>query len=200
MPNYGSGMTSTINTSQEIWLLRHGETEWTLSGAHTSRTDLPLTPNGENAASRLGELLRGKQFAQVLSSPLRRAILTARLAGFAPLIDPDLHEWDYGDYEGRTTADIQKDVWGWSIWTSTPPNGESADQVKARAERILAHVRTVSGDVALFGHGHFFRVLAATWLDLEPQRGRSLALSTASASILGYEREEPVIKLWNRTV
>jgi len=192
-------MSSENGSKQEIWLLRHGETEWTLSGAHTSRTDLPLTPNGETQAAQLRDFVRGHQFTEVLSSPMRRAILTARLAGFAPKIDDGLHEWNYGDFEGRTTADIQKDVWGWSIWTSNPPNGETADQVKARAEKIIAHCLGVNGDVALFGHGHMFRVLAATWLGLEPQRGASFALSTASVSILGYERETRVLKLWNRT-
>jgi len=193
-------MTSSSNSNREIWLLRHGETEWTLSGAHTSRTDLPLTPNGEAQAARLRDLLRGKQFSLVLSSPMRRAILTARLAGFAPQIDDDLHEWNYGDFEGRTTADIQKDVWGWSLWTSNPPNGETADEVKSRAEKIIAKALAAPGDVALFGHGHMFRVLAATWLDLEPRRGRSFALAPASVSILGYERDTHVIQLWNRAV
>ncbi len=193
-------MSTENGSTKEIWLLRHGETEWTLSGAHTSRTDLALTPHGQAQASQLRDLVRGHQFAEVLSSPMRRAIMTARLAGFAPKIDEDLHEWDYGDYEGRTTADIQKDVWNWSIWKSNPPNGETADEVKARAEKIIARALAVDGDVALFGHGHMFRVLAATWLEMEPERGRSLALSTASISILGYERDTRVIKLWNRTV
>jgi broad specificity phosphatase PhoE len=194
MPNYGIQMTS----HGELWLIRHGETEWTLSGAHTSWTDLALTPAGEQCATRLKPLLSGKQFAAVLSSPMQRAKETARLAGFSPEIDGNLCEWDYGDYEGRTTADIQQQAPNWSIWTMTPPGGESADQVQARAEKVIARAVAVGGDVALFGHGHFSRVLAATWLGLEPQRGRSFALSTGTVSVLGYERDTRVIKLWNR--
>jgi broad specificity phosphatase PhoE len=189
-----------MSTHHEIWLIRHGETEWTLSGAHTSRTDLALTPVGEERAVKLKEVLRGKQFAEVLSSPMQRAIKTARLAGFDPQIDKDLCEWDYGAYEGRTTPDIQKDAPGWTIWTSTPPGGESAEQVQARAERVIARAEAANGDVVLFGHGHLFRVLAATWLAMEPQRGRSFALSTGTISVLGYERETRVIKVWNSGV
>ena len=189
-----------MNTHHEIWLIRHGETEWTLSGAHTSRTDLPLTPEGELRAAKLKEVLRGKQFAEVWSSPMRRAVLTARLAGFAPQIDNDLCEWDYGEYEGRTTPDIQKDAPGWTIWTAAPPGGETAEQVQARAERVIERAEAASGDVALFGHGHMFRVLAATWLQMEPQRGRSFALSTGTISVLGHERDTRVIKVWNSGV
>jgi len=183
----------------ELWLIRHGETEWTLSGAHTSRTDLPLTALGEQRAAALKEYLEGKQFALVLSSPMQRAINTAKLAGFDPEIDQNLCEWDYGEYEGRTTPDIQRDAPGWSIWTSTPLGGESAEQVQARAEQVIARAQSAGGDVMLFGHGHMFRVLAATWLAMEPQRGRSFALSTGSVSVLGYERDTRVIKMWNRT-
>lgn len=187
-----------MTNHHEIWLLRHGETEWSLSGAHTSWTDLRLTANGEKSAARLGEVLCGKQFAMVLSSPMQRARETARLAGFTPEIDDNLCEWDYGDYEGLTTPAIQVKDPGWTIWTSATPGGETAEQVQARAKRVIERALSANGDVALFGHGHLLRVLAATWLQMEPQRGRSFALSTGTVSVLGYERETPVIKLWNR--
>lgn len=188
-----------MSSNHEIWLIRHGETEWTLSGAHTSRTDLPLTPTGEQKAAALKPVLQGKRFALALSSPMQRAIRTAKLAGFDPEIDHNLHEWDYGEYEGRTTQDIQRDAPGWNIWTTTPPGGESAAQVEARAKRVIARVQSAGGDAVLFGHGHMFRVLAATWLEMEPQRGRSFALSTGSVSVLGYERDTRVLQVWNRT-
>jgi broad specificity phosphatase PhoE len=199
VPNYTNCMSSHDKSSHgELWLIRHGETEWTLSGAHTSRTDLPLTTAGEQCATKLKSLLSGKQFALVLSSPMQRAINTAKLAGFEPKIDKNLCEWDYGDYEGLTTPEIQRDAPGWSVWTSPSPGGESAEQVQARAEKVIERAIAVGGDVALFGHGHFSRVLGATWLGLEPQRGRSFALSTGTVSVLGYERDTRVIKLWNR--
>jgi probable phosphoglycerate mutase len=135
----------------------------------------------------------------VLSSPTKRAIETCRLVGLNPQISDDLREWDYGDYEGLTTAEIQKRVPGWTIWTGAPPNGETLEQVAARAERVIARALAAGGDVALFGHGHFSRVLAARWIGLEASGGRLLALSTASLSVLGYERETPVIRLWNQT-
>jgi broad specificity phosphatase PhoE len=188
-----------MHVHHEVWLIRHGETEWTLSGAHTSRTDLPLTPVGEQKAAALKETLRGKKFALVLSSPMQRARNTAKLAGFDPEIDRNLCEWDYGEYEGLTTPDIQRNAPGWSIWTSTPPGGESAAEVQARAQSVIERAQAAEGDVVLFGHGHMFRVLAATWLEMEPQRGRSFALSTGSVSVLGFERDTRVIKLWNRT-
>jgi broad specificity phosphatase PhoE len=194
MPNYGNHM------SFELWLIRHGETEWSLSGQHTSRTDLPLTPEGERCATQVGKFLRGKKFALELSSPMRRALDTARLAGYHPEIDQDLREWDYGSYEGRTTADIQRETPGWSIWTMTPAGGETAEQVAARADRVIARAASAGGDVAVFGHGHMLRVLGARWLGLEPQAGRYFALSTASVSILGNERETGVIRMWNAGV
>jgi probable phosphoglycerate mutase len=183
----------------EIWLVRHGETEWTKSGQHTSRTDLPLTPDGEQQAAHLKRLLSGHRFAMVLSSPMKRAIDTCRLVGLSPQISDDLQEWDYGDYEGLTTADIQKRAPGWTIWTGNPPNGETLEQVAARAELVIARGIAAGGDVALFGHGHFSRILAARWIGLEPAAGRLLALSTASLSVLGYERETRVVRLWNQT-
>jgi len=188
-----------VTASGELWLIRHGETEWSLSGAHTSRTDLPLTPAGEQRAQGLRRFLDGHKFALALSSPMRRARETARLAGFTPEITADLHEWDYGAYEGRTTSDIQAGNPGWTIWTGAPPGGETIEQVSDRADRIIARAASAGGDVALFGHGHMLRVLAARWLVMEPQTGRVFALSTGSVSVLGHERETKVIRIWNRT-
>jgi broad specificity phosphatase PhoE len=186
-------------TRGELWLVRHGETEWSAAGRHTSLTDLPLTPEGERKAAAVGRLLTGKTFARVLSSPLRRALETCRLAGYNAQVTPDLCEWNYGSYEGLTTAQIQVGNPGWTIWTGTPPGGESADEVGTRADRVIATALAADGDVALFGHGHMLRVLAARWLALEPTGGRLLALSTGSISILGYEHEARVVQLWNRT-
>jgi broad specificity phosphatase PhoE len=183
----------------EIWLVRHGETEWSRSGQHTSRTDLALTPAGEQQAEHLKRLLTGHSFALVLSSPMKRAVETCHLVGLAPEISEDLREWDYGDYEGLTTAEIQKRVPDWTVWTGTAPNGESVEQVAIRAERVIARALAAGGDAALFGHGHLLRVLAARWVGLAPSGGRLLALSTASVSVLGYERETRVIRLWNQT-
>jgi broad specificity phosphatase PhoE len=185
--------------SCELWLIRHGETAWTLSGAHTSRTDLRLTAGGERQAEDVKRLLNGRPFARVLASPMRRALETARLAGYAPEATADLHEWDYGAYEGRTTEDIQKDAPGWTIWTGTPPQGETIAQVSARAERMIALATTAHGDVAFFGHGHMLRVLAARWLDLDAQDGKLFALSPGSVSVLGHEHVTRVIRLWNQT-
>jgi len=183
----------------ELWLVRHGETEWSAAGRHTSSTDLALTAEGERKATAVGQLLAGKEFAMVLSSPLRRALETCRLAGYTAHTTPDLREWGYGAYEGLTTAEIQVENPGWTIWTATPPGGESAEEVGARADRVIAKAAAVDGDVALFGHGHMLRVLAARWLGLEPTGGRLFALSTGSVSGLGYERDARVIQMWNRT-
>jgi probable phosphoglycerate mutase len=187
----------------EIWLVRHGETEWSRSGQHTSRTDLPLTPEGERQAEGLKRMLAGHSFALVLSSPMKRAVETCRLVGLAPKVTfettDDLREWDYGDYEGLTTAEIQKRVPGWTIFTGSVPNGETLERVGARADRVISRALAAAGDVALFGHGHLLRVLAARWVGIEPSGGRLLALSTASLSVLGYERETRVIRLWNQT-
>jgi probable phosphoglycerate mutase len=144
-------------------------------------------------------MLAGHSFAEVLSSPMKRAVETCRLVGLTPDIIDDLREWNYGDYEGLTTTEIQKHVPGWTIWTGAPPNGETAEQVGARADRVIARALAAKGDVALFGHGHLLRILAARWIGLEPSGGRLLALSTASLSVLGYERELRVIRLWNQT-
>ena len=183
----------------EIWLVRHGETEWSRSGQHTSRTDLPLTPEGVRQAESLNRMLTGRSFALVLSSPMKRAMETCRMVGLTPEISQDLVEWDYGDYEGLTTPEIQKQVPGWTVWTGASPNGETVDQVAARADLVIARALSAQGDVALFGHGHLLRILAARWVGLDPSGGRLLALSTASLSVLGHERETRVIRLWNQT-
>ena len=192
-------MSDGNKVQSELWLIRHGETAWSLSGAHTGRTDIPLTENGCERARAIGRYLAGRSFGLVLSSPLQRALETCRLAGYGDVaqIDPNLREWDYGDYEGRTTADIQKVNPGWSIWTAAPPHGETIDQVAARADATLAHVQSVEGDIALFAHGHFLRILATRWLGLPPDGARLFALGTASISTLGYERSTRVITRWN---
>lgn len=186
----------------ELWLVRHGETEWTLSGAHTGRTDLPLTANGEKQAAALGRLLAGRPFAVVLTSPMQRARETCRIAGYdaAARIDPNLTEWDYGAYEGRTTNQIREQVPDWSIWTGGVPGGETIEQVAVRARAVIAHALESGGDAALFAHGHILRILAACWLGLPPITGQFLALSTATLSILGYERDTRVIARWNQPV
>jgi broad specificity phosphatase PhoE len=185
----------------EIYLARHGETAWTLSHQHTGRTDIPLTERGERNARSLGQRLRGTTFDKVLTSSLVRATRTAELAGFGSvsLADPNLMEWDYGRYEGKTTAEIRKENSNWSLFRDGCPDGESVATVGARADRVIARLRGLDGRVLLFGHSHFFRVLAARWLRLIPADGRLYFMSTASLSILGYEHslDEPVIRLWN---
>jgi probable phosphoglycerate mutase len=185
----------------EIYLARHGETAWTLSHQHTGRSDIPLTERGERNARSLGERLRGMTFAHVLASPLQRARRTAELAGFGDQdeMQPDLMEWDYGRYEGLRTADIRRERPGWSLFHDGCPDGEPVAAVGARADRVIGRLRAADGSVLLFGHGHFFRVLAARWVGLPPSDGRLLFLSTASLSVLGYEhsRDEPAIRLWN---
>jgi broad specificity phosphatase PhoE len=185
----------------EIYLARHGETAWTVSHQHTGRSDIPLTERGERNAQSLGKRLHGITFAKVETSTLSRARRTAELAGFGSvaLADPDLIEWDYGRYDGKTTAEILKENPAWSLFRDGCPGGESVAAVGARADRVIARLRGVEGRVLLFGHGHFLRVLSARWLCLAPADGRLLFLSTASLSILGYEhaRDEPVIRLWN---
>ena len=185
----------------EIYLARHGETAWTLSHQHTGRTDIPLTERGERNARSLGQRLRGTTFGKVFTSSLVRATRTAELAGFGSvaLAVPDLMEWDYGRYEGKTTAEIRKENSNWSLFRDGCPDGESVATVGARADRVIARLRGLDGRVLLFGHSHFFRVLAARWLGLIPADGRLYYLSTASLSILGYEHslDDPVIRLWN---
>jgi probable phosphoglycerate mutase len=188
--------------SQEIWLIRHGETEWSRSGAHTGLTDLPLTDAGRENAAAVGRWLAGRKFALVLTSPLARARETCRLAGYgdSAQVDPNLCEWDYGDYEGRTTEAIRQGNPGWSLWADGPLHGETAGEVGARAERVLARVLQPEGCVALFAPGHILRILTARWLGLPPDCGRLFALSTASVSVLGYERDTHVIAKWNMQV
>ena len=180
-----------------VVLIRHGETAWSLTGQHTSHTDLPLTAHGEAQAQALAPLLARYSFGRVLSSPRRRAVETARLAGFDDIeIKADLAEWDYGEYEGRTTADIVADRPGWSLWRDGAPGGEHAGDVGARVDRLLAEVREVNRDVALFGHGHCLRVVGARWVGLAPEDGARLLLPPASIFVLGYERETPVVMAW----
>ena len=186
-----------------VYLARHGETAWSLSGQHTGRTDLPLTERGERNARALGERLRGMTFAKVLTSPLQRAVRTCDLAGFGAVakIDPDLVEWDYGQYEGRRTAEIHAERPDWQLFRDGCPGGESPERIGARADRVVERVRDVKGDVLVFSSGHFLRVFAARWLGLDASAGRYLLLSTASLSALGYEHNltEPAIRLWNET-
>ena len=186
-----------------IYLARHGETAWSLTGQHTGLTDLPLTEHGERNAIHLGERLRGLKFAKNFTSPLQRAKRTCELAGFktGAEIDPDLVEWNYGDYEGVRTHDIDRTRPGWQLFRDGCPNGEMPDHVGARADRVIARLRAIDGDVLCFSSGHFLRVLAARWLGLPPGQGILLLLSTASLSALSYEHNlyEPAIKLWNDT-
>lgn len=198
--------TETLMPSlPSLTLVRHGETEWSRTHRHTGRTDLPLEPIGEREAQATAKPLAGLKPALVLSSPLARARKTANLAGFGAdkanglELDPDLMEWDYGDYEGKTTLSIQAERPGWLLFRDGCPNGEDAAQVGARADRIVARARSIDGDVLLFSHGHFSRVLAARWLGLPAEHGRYLILSTAAISVLGHEhaREEPAILRWN---
>jgi probable phosphoglycerate mutase len=184
-----------------IFLARHGETAWTVTGQHTGRTDLPLTERGERNARRLGERLAGQRFSSVLVSPLARTRQTCELAGFggAASVDADLIEWDYGDYEGKTTAEIRTARPNWQLFRDGCPSGESVAEISARADRVIARLREISGDTLLFSSGHFSRVLAARWLGLDASGGRYFFLGTATLSCLGYEHttSEPVLRLWN---
>jgi broad specificity phosphatase PhoE len=184
-----------------IYLARHGETEWSLSGRHTGLTDIPLTSRGERNAQRLGDRMRGIAFAKVLTSPLQRAARTCELAGFGAVaeVDRDLLEWNYGDYEGRTTREIRVERPDWQLFRDGCTGGESPAGVGVRADRVVARVRALNGNALLFSSGHFLRVLAARWLGMEPAAGRFFLLGTASLSALGYEHTlaEPVIRLWD---
>ena len=185
----------------DLWLIRHGETEWSRSGRHTSRTDLPLTAAGVAQAEALATLLANHKFVMVLTSPLQRARETARLAGYDDAtVEPNLHEWDYGDYEGRTTAEIQRERPGWTLFKDGVPGGETGAKVAARCDAVIARAQSAGGDVALFAHGHILRVLAARWLGLEPQQGQLFALQTATISVLGFEHAQRVIIRWNLSV
>lgn len=184
-----------------IYLIRHGETEWTLSGQHTGSTDLPLTENGCAQAKALGEFLKTIKFKAVFVSPLKRSVETCALAGLLnrARIDPNLVEWNYGKYEGMKTTEIQKIDPDWTIFTKGAPEGESVEDVGQRADKILLETESIDGNIAIFSHGHFMRVLAARWLKLPPSDGRLFSLATASISLLGYERMAPVILKWNLT-
>lgn len=191
-------MTMTHATGHHVWLVRHGETEWARLGRHTGLTDIPLTETGRAQARAIGGRLAGHRFALVLTSPLSRAAKTAALAGFPDAIaDPDLQEWDYGALEGRTTVEIRGDFPDWTIWRGPWPAGETVDQVGARADRAIARARAADGDVLVFAHGHLLRVLAARWLGLPATSGGLFELGTATLSIVGWERDDPSMELWN---
>ncbi len=188
----------STSSSTELWIVRHGETEWSRSGRHTSTTDVPLTPVGEQAALGLGPRLAEVTFDRVLTSPRSRARRTAELAGFGDAeVTDGLSEWDYGDYEGITTPQIRETVPGWTVWSHPCPGGESAEQVSSRLDAVLETVRAVDGRVLVFGHGHASRALASRWLDQPVTEGRLFKLDTARISVLGYERESPVVARWN---
>jgi probable phosphoglycerate mutase len=197
-------MTSNL---PQIYLARHGETAWSLSGQHTGHTDIPLTPKGENNAKQLGNRLQKKTFAHVFSSPLQRAMKTAALAGLEHVVKPEplLLEWNYGDYEGLTTSKIHQQNPTWLIFKDGCPGGESPNQVAARCDQLIQKIESLQqespGDILFFAHGHILRMLATRWLGLPPEDGRFYLLSTASLSVLGYEHSlsEPVIRLWNDT-
>jgi broad specificity phosphatase PhoE len=183
----------------EVVLVRHAQTEWSLSGRHTGRTDIPLTDDGRAAARALAPRLLEWRFERVLVSPLRRARETCELCGLGEQAEVlnDLHEWDYGEYEGLTTAEIHALRPGWSLWRDGCPAGESPPQVAARADRVIAELSDVRGAVAVFSHGHMLRVLGARWIELAPEQGARLGLSTAAISVLGFERETSILARWN---
>jgi probable phosphoglycerate mutase len=183
----------------ELWLARHGETDWSAAGKHTGTTDLSLNANGRAAATRLAEILSGQTFDLILTSPLLRARQTSELAGYGARaeITPDLREWEYGDYEGVTTAEIRETRPGWTVFTDGCPGGETVADVGGRADMVIERVRSVEGKVLAFGHGHALRVLAARWVELPPAAAAHLVLETTTLSVLGWERETPAITRWN---
>jgi probable phosphoglycerate mutase len=192
-----------MSEGTELWLIRHGETEWSLSGRHTSRTDIPLTDHGRRRAEELRDYLKETSFNAVFVSPMQRARETCSIAGFGSqaVIDDGLKEWDYGIYEGKTTAQIRAETPGWSVWKDLIIDGETAEQVGARADEVIARSLASApsgGKVALFAHAHILRILAARWLTLEARQGSLFALGTGSVSVLGWEREARVIASWNR--
>lgn len=191
-------MSTEEAEAPEVWLVRHGETEWSRDHLHTSVTDLPLTDVGERAAERLRGVLAEQRFDLVLTSPRRRARDTARLAGFPDAeTDEDLVEWAYGDYEGVSTAEIRETVPGWTVWTHPSPGGETAAQVGERLDRVVARLRSAGGRTLVFGHGHALRVLTARWLGQEVADGARYRLDTSTVSVLGQERETPALLRWN---
>jgi probable phosphoglycerate mutase len=185
----------------ELWIARHGETDWSASGRHTGRSDIPLNDNGRAAAKALGNILAGREFELVLTSPLARASDTCTLAGFGDRAetDPDLVEWDYGEYEGVTTPEIRETRPGWTVFEGGCPGGETIEEVAARVDRVIARARNVEGPVLAFGHGHCLRVLGARWIEQAPETGGRLALETATVCVLGWDRETAVIDKWNTT-
>ncbi|HSC44018.1 MAG TPA: histidine phosphatase family protein [Candidatus Binatia bacterium] len=187
------------NPEQKVYLLRHGETEWSLNGRHTGVTDIPLTENGRKLARQLQPILAREKFVMVLTSPLQRARDTCELAGLGTLasVDRDLMEWNYGEYEGLTTEQIRQTRPDWSVFRDGCPGGESPLQVSVRADRIVSRVRAMDGNVALFSHGHILRVLAARWINLSASYGENFLLDTATLNVLGYYRESPAFKIWN---
>ncbi len=191
-------MSAHQDPEGELWVIRHGETEWSRDGRHTSRTEVELTPEGESVARRLADRLDGVEFDLVLTSPRVRARRTAELAGWADAHhEDDLTEWDYGDYEGLTTATIRETVPGWTVWSQPCPGGETAEQVSRRMDRVVGKVRAHGGRVLVFSHGHASRALAARWLGQPVQEGRLFSLGTATISVLAYERESPTVARWN---
>jgi broad specificity phosphatase PhoE len=188
--------------AQQVFIVRHGETEWSLSGQHTGTTDIPLTEHGRQVARLLRPILAKESFALALTSPLQRAQETCRLTGFGDVatVEPDLVEWNYGRYEGLTPAQIHATAPGWLIFRDGCPGGEQPDEIGARVDRVIAKVRAVEGNVALFAHGHVFRVLAARWLGLPASAGQHFLLDTATMTILSYYRSIPAIKQWNAPV
>ncbi|MBN9613988.1 MAG: histidine phosphatase family protein [Acidobacteriales bacterium 59-55] len=192
-----------MGAGTELWLIRHGETEWSLSRKHTGRTDIGLTEHGRRRAEELRNYLVGEKFAAVLTSPLKRARETCEIAGFGDVaeVDNGLREWDYGIQEGRTTEEIRAETPGWSVWTHEISGGETLEQVGARADGVIDRALAVAGDgerVALFAHAHILRILAARWVELGAREGRLFVLGTGSVSVLGWEREARVIQAWNR--
>lgn len=187
--------------SPQIVLVRHGETSWSRSGQHTGRTDIPLLEDGQRMGRALEASLRAWSFAAVWTSPLSRASKTCALSGYGVIArtNPDLMEWDYGTYEGKTSTEIHAMAPGWTLWRDGAPEGEMVEQVGARADRVMEEVRRVEGNVLLFSHGHFLRAFAARWLGLPPTEGRLFALSTASISVLGWDEEQPILVSWNDT-
>jgi broad specificity phosphatase PhoE len=192
-------MTDPATSPTRLVLVRHGETEWSKSGQHTGRTDIPLTDLGREQARRLGRALAGRTFSRVVSSPLSRALETARLAGFGDRVEilPDLQEWDYGVYEGRRRVDIDVDEPGWTVWSRPITGGESLGQVGGRADRVIEQLLPIGGDVLVFSHGHFLRILGARWIEAEPLLASRLELATATISELGWETDRRVIEGWN---
>lgn len=183
----------------DIFLARHGETEWSVNGRHTGTSDIPLTENGRRHAVALGTRLAGREFAAVFTSPLQRAAETCRLAGLGEraVVRPELMEWNYGEYEGMTTPEIRKTVPGWTVWSHESPGGETPEQVAARCDALIEELLQFEGSVACFAHGHVLRVLGARWMGIVPQKGANLALSTGTLSVLGWERVNRTLQLWN---